>query len=41
MDTTFPGNALSYRRVTSPALWQAAYALIIAGEADRGRTGSH
>ena len=32
MDTTFPGNALLYRRVTSPALWQAGYALIIAGE---------
>src|SRR3954451_21302761 len=25
MDTTFPGNALLYRRVTSPALWEAAY----------------
>jgi predicted small integral membrane protein len=36
MHTTFPGNALLYRRVTSPALWQAGYALIIAGEgADR------
>ena len=32
MDTTFPGNALLYRRVTSPALWQAGYALIILGE---------
>jgi predicted small integral membrane protein len=32
MDTTFPGNALLYRRITSPGLWQAAYALIIAGE---------
>ena len=32
MDTTFPGNALLYRRVTSPALWQAGYVLIIAGE---------
>lgn len=32
MDTTFPGNALLYRRITSPALWQADYALIIAGE---------
>ena len=32
MDTTFPGNALLYRRITSPALWQAGYALIIAGE---------
>jgi len=32
MDTTFPGNALLYRRVTLPALWQAGYGLIIAGE---------
>lgn len=32
MDTTFPGNALLYRRVTSPALWNAAYCLIIFGE---------
>ena len=31
MDTTFPGNALLYRRIMSPAWWQAAYALIIAG----------
>jgi predicted small integral membrane protein len=32
MDTTFPGNALLYRRIRSPALWQAGYALIILGE---------
>jgi predicted small integral membrane protein len=32
MDTTFPGNALLYRRITSPALWNAAYWLIILGE---------
>lgn len=32
MDTTFPGNVLLYRRITSPALWQAGYALIIVGE---------
>ncbi|MGC2524943.1 MAG: DUF2165 domain-containing protein [Stellaceae bacterium] len=32
MDTTFPKNALLYRRITSPGLWQAGYALIIAGE---------
>ncbi|MGH7047711.1 MAG: DUF2165 family protein [Stellaceae bacterium] len=32
MDTTRPGNALLYRRVTSPALWNAAYGLIILGE---------
>ena len=37
MDTTFPGNALLYRRITSPILWQAGYALIIAGE---GLTGA-
>jgi len=37
MDTTFPGNALLYRGITSPALWQAGYALIIAGE---GLTGA-
>src|SRR5690349_820756 len=40
METTFPGNALLYRRVTSPVLWQAGYALIIAGEGpDRHRPG--
>lgn len=32
METTFPGNALLYRRITSPALWQVGYALIIVGE---------
>jgi predicted small integral membrane protein len=32
MDTTFPGNELLYRRITSPALWQVGYALIIVGE---------
>jgi predicted small integral membrane protein len=32
MDTTFPGNALLYRGITSPAAWQAGYALIISGE---------
>lgn len=32
MDTTHQGSALLYRRVTSPALWNAAYGLIIAGE---------
>jgi predicted small integral membrane protein len=37
MDTTFPSNTLRYRRITSPALWQAGYALIIAGE---GLTGA-
>jgi predicted small integral membrane protein len=36
MDTTFPGNSLLYRRITSPAGWQAAYAAIIAGEALTG-----
>lgn len=33
MDTTFPGNALMYRSITSPALWTSGYWLIIAGEA--------
>jgi predicted small integral membrane protein len=32
MDATSPGNALLYRRVTSPVLWNAAYGLIILGE---------
>lgn len=32
MDTTFPGNALMYRAISSPTLWTAAYWLIIAGE---------
>ena len=32
MDTTFPGNALLYRRISSPAQWQVGYALIIVGE---------
>lgn len=32
MDTTFPGNSNMYRAVTTPALWHAAYWLIIAGE---------
>jgi predicted small integral membrane protein len=36
MDTTFPGNALLYRRIASPRLWQAGYALIIAGEGVTG-----
>ncbi len=32
MDTTLPGNALLWRRVTAPALWHTGYALIILGE---------
>jgi predicted small integral membrane protein len=36
MDTTFPGNALMYRSVTSPALWHVCYGLIIAAEAITG-----
>jgi predicted small integral membrane protein len=36
MDTTFPGNALMYRSITSPLLWQIAYALIIAAEGVTG-----
>ena len=38
MDTTFPGNALLYRQVSSPALWNAAYLLIIFGEGLTGLT---
>ena len=33
MDTTFPGNALMGRAITTPALWHVGYAFIIAGEA--------
>jgi len=36
MDTTFPGNALMYRSITNPLLWQIAYALIIAAEGVTG-----
>jgi predicted small integral membrane protein len=36
MDTTFPGNALMYRAVTTPALWHLAYAVIIASQAAAG-----
>ena len=36
MDTTFPGNALMYRSITSPILWHAGYWSIIAGEALTG-----
>ena len=32
MDGTPPGSPLLYRRVTAPALWHAAYGLIIFGE---------
>jgi predicted small integral membrane protein len=32
MDTTFPDNMLRDRAITDPALWKAAYALIIAAE---------
>lgn len=32
MDTTFPGNALMYRSITSPFVWNLAYWLIILGE---------
>ena len=32
MDGTPPEGALAYRRLTAPALWHAAYALIILGE---------
>ena len=36
MDTTYPGNALMYRAVTSPTLWHLAYAAIITAEAVTG-----
>jgi predicted small integral membrane protein len=36
MDTTFPGNVLMSRAITSPMLWTMAYWLIIAGEAATG-----
>ena len=36
MDTTFPGNVLMGRAITSPTLWTLAYWLIIAGEAATG-----
>jgi predicted small integral membrane protein len=36
MDTTFPGNALMYRAVTTPALWHLAYAVIIVSQATAG-----
>lgn len=36
MDTTFPGNALMGRAITSPALWTLGYWAIIAAEALTG-----
>jgi predicted small integral membrane protein len=36
MDTTFPGNALKGRAITSPAMWSIAYWLIILAEAATG-----
>ena len=36
MDTTFAGNALTYRSVTSPTAWHICYWLIIAAEAATG-----
>jgi predicted small integral membrane protein len=36
MDTTFPSNALMYRSITNPVLWQIVYALIIAAEGVTG-----
>jgi predicted small integral membrane protein len=36
MDTTFPGNALMGRAITSPAVWHAAYWIIILVEAAIG-----
>ena len=36
MDTTFPGNHLMYRAITSPMLHNIAYCVLIAGEALTG-----
>jgi predicted small integral membrane protein len=36
MDTTYPGNALMYRAVTNPVLWNLVYKLIIIAEALTG-----
>jgi predicted small integral membrane protein len=36
MDTTLPDSGLKYRAITSPLLWQMAYAAIIATEALTG-----
>ena len=36
MDTTLPDNSLKYRAITSPVLWQLAYAAIIAAESLAG-----
>ncbi len=36
MDALKAGSPLLYRRINSPAVWQAGYALIIAGEALTG-----
>jgi len=36
MDTIFPDSGLRWRAIRDPRLWQAAYALIIAGEALTG-----
>ncbi|MEZ5829132.1 MAG: DUF2165 domain-containing protein [Hyphomicrobiales bacterium] len=36
MDTTYPGNALMYRSITNPTLWNLCYWLIIAAETASG-----
>jgi hypothetical protein len=36
MGTTFPGNKLMYRAITTPELWHAAFAIVIFGEALAG-----
>ena len=36
MDTVFPGSVLTYRAVTTPALWHLAYAIIIASQTAAG-----
>ena len=36
MDTTFPGTVLTYRSVTTPALWHLAYVIIIVSQGAAG-----
>ena len=36
MDTTFPGNALTWRAITNPTVWTLSYWLIILAEAAIG-----
>jgi predicted small integral membrane protein len=36
MDTTFPENSLRYRAITSPVIWDVAYAAIVVAEGFAG-----